>query len=698
MDQYNRPQFPKRVVITAGMPYGNKALHFGHIGGVFIQADTLARFMRDRIGKENVIFVSGTDCYGSPIVEYHRQKQASGDFEGSLEDFVLYNHKDQKRVLDAYHISPNLYGTSGFFRSGEIHREMSHEIFMDLYKKGYVRQMGGLQFVDETITQADILENADTEVHAETAGRGVLLNGRQVQGRCPIQGCASEVGYADECALGHQYAPQDLIAPKSTLSGSVPKLVEIKNWYFDLPACKPYLEAWLNQAEAQGDKVYSNASMIATAREFLAPPVLHVMDKEREAFDALAVELPSHTITEGRGKSFVVEFACLEDREKAAEVLNAQQLRFRAGKTLVPFRLSGNVAWGVPVPELEGLKGETFWVWPESLWAPISFTKTVLEGDAERAKAGDSPEAIFADAPDWKDWWASPDASVYQIIGEDNVYFYGPAEMAIFLATQGENPVVPSPRGELGTPNLVVNHHLLFLDKKASSSGKVRPPMAGELLDYYTPDQLRAHFFSLGLQNRSVSFRPKPLNPVANEREGDPVLKEGNLLANVANRAIRTCFYTAQKYTDNTMPDAPVDADIIREAREALFAFEQAMSTCAFHTAFQVVDNYIRSINKYWSAAIREITNAEHPEAKEQELVSVLLRNTLEMLRAMLVMLHPIAPEGCAKAQEYFGFDDSFWNWEHIEKDFSAFVPAGTAFKFLEPRIDFFEKHPSQYR
>ena len=62
----NRPNFPKRAVITAGMPYGNKELHLGHIGGVFVHADTFARFLRDRIGKENVIFVSGTDCYGSP--------------------------------------------------------------------------------------------------------------------------------------------------------------------------------------------------------------------------------------------------------------------------------------------------------------------------------------------------------------------------------------------------------------------------------------------------------------------------------------------------------------------------------------------------------------------------------------------------------------------------------------------------------
>ena len=52
----NRPQFPKRAVVTGGMPYGNKTLHFGHVGGVFVFADVYARFLRDRIGKDNLIY------------------------------------------------------------------------------------------------------------------------------------------------------------------------------------------------------------------------------------------------------------------------------------------------------------------------------------------------------------------------------------------------------------------------------------------------------------------------------------------------------------------------------------------------------------------------------------------------------------------------------------------------------------------
>lgn len=95
-----RPVFPKRAIITAGMPYGNKNLHFGHVGGMFIHADIFARFLRDRIGKENVIFLSGTDCYGSPVMESYRRLQETG-YGGTLEDYVHIFPKGRRYILGA---------------------------------------------------------------------------------------------------------------------------------------------------------------------------------------------------------------------------------------------------------------------------------------------------------------------------------------------------------------------------------------------------------------------------------------------------------------------------------------------------------------------------------------------------------------------------------------------------------------------
>ena len=145
----NRPKFPKRAVITGGMPYGNKELHFGHIGGVFVHADAFARFLRDRIGEENVIFISGTDCYGSPISEHYRQLVEKGEIDCSIEEFVEHNH-NCRRKLDKYLISLNLFSASGLGRAKEIHRQVSEEVFNCLYENGYLVKSTTSQFYDRS--------------------------------------------------------------------------------------------------------------------------------------------------------------------------------------------------------------------------------------------------------------------------------------------------------------------------------------------------------------------------------------------------------------------------------------------------------------------------------------------------------------------------------------------------------------------
>lgn len=654
-----RPVFPKRVVITGGMPYGNKDLHFGHIGGVFVPADVFARFMRDRIGAQNVLFVSGTDCYGSPIVEHYRQMTEKGEFQGSIEDFVRFNHERQKEVLASYGISLDLFAASGFGRSGEIHREMCGEFFRSLYDNGFLHRISNLQFFDKKA--------------------GVFLNGRQVVGHCPVPGCKSEKGYADECALGHPYEPRDLIAPKSAITGDTPEMRSVSNWYIDLEDFRAELIRWVEaQKRVPGYRPFA----IRAIEEFLEPPTIHVKQEQGEALAALEKELPSHERFEESNKPVRLVFRALADREKANEVLGRAGIRYRNGKTLVPFRLTGNVGWGLPAPDLEDdLKGLTFWVWPESLWAPIPFSACCLESRGY-------------DRDEWKEWWASKEAHVYQFIGEDNVYFYSLAEMSMFMGLQGRQFSADPENGSLQLPELIVNNHILFFDKKASSSGKIPPPMARDLLHYYTPDQLRSHFISLGLGIRSVGFKPRPLNPDADPREGDPVLKEGNLLCNTFNKAIRTCFYTAQKYLGGRIPTGEVSPEALEESGKALLEYEAAMHRQEFHQVMAITGNYVRAITKYWSAAVKPNTElSENDPSLRQALIDAFHR-----VRAASLMLHPIAPFGTEMIREYLGFDDSFWSWDRVFDTVYAFMedPGKHMLRVLEPRVDFFPKHPSQ--
>lgn len=656
-DKLNRPVFPKRAIITAGMPYGNKNLHFGHIGGVFVPADAFARFLRDRIGKENVIFISGTDCYGSPIEESYR-KAAEAGFEGTIEDFVRGNHDAQKRALDGYDISLDIFEGSGLDDCKEMHERVTDDFLRSLYEKGYLRLIGRPQFFDKTA--------------------GVFLNGRQVVGRCPVQGCKSEAAYADECSLGHQYPPEELIAPKSTLTGERPQMVEVKNWYFDLEGFGEKLKEYVASIEGKEDVRPVVTNII---KEFLNTPCIFIKKEYREEFEKLRKSLPQHKLIDEENKdSFVVEFKTLDEMNSVTPVLAANGIRYRTGKTLVPFRITGNAKWSVPAPKLQDEDPLTVWVWPESLWAPISFTAAYLKRQGRAAK-------------EVKDFWCSKDSKVYQFIGSDNVYFYSVAEMAMFMAQQERKiPTVTPEEGELTLPTIVANNHILFLNKKASSSGAVKPPMAEELLNYYTAEQLRAHFLSLGLSLRSVSFQPKVFNPSANPTDADPVLKEGNLLTNVLNRLARSCFYTSQKYFDGRMVTDIPDDEVTELCENTVLEYERDMYRFELHSVMSLLDNFIRTANKYWVSGMNPAEKADDMAERKR-----VLYNGFRLLRTAMVLVHPIAPKGTEMLRDYLGVTDDFFNWERIFDDISDFVPEGSQLRELPPKTDFFARHESQF-
>lgn len=652
-----RPLFPKRAVVTAGMPYGNKELHFGHVGGVFVHADTYARFLRDRIGEDNVIFVSGTDCYGSPILESYRKLEKNDSL--TIQDYVRSNHIKQKEALDDYEISLDLFAASSLDKAADVHNEVSATIFKKLYEKGALKKLKNSQFYDSKFK--------------------VLLNGRQVVGKCPIQGCSSDKAYADECSLGHQYMPYDLIDPISTLSGLKPDVTYVANWYFDL-------EAYLDLLKERNDYLRLNTNhrkyILNTIEEFLKKPCIYVKKDYAEVVTSLKEQLPSYEIAEQLSKSsLTLVFQTLTERETAQELLSSHGVQYRTGKTLVPFRLTGNIEWGVPVPQIDSDDPPlTFWVWPESLWAPISFTKTYL------MEQGASEDA-------WKDWWNSKDSMVYQFIGEDNIYFYGIAEMGLFMALQDGDSKISPDEGQLQLPHLIANNHILFLDKKASSSSDIKPPMAKELLSYYTPEQLRIHFLSLGLSNKSVSFKPKPYIPDADPKEADTVLKEGNLLTNVFNRLVRSCFYTVQKYYDSKIPEGTITPSVLEEGTNAILDFERSMYNHEFHSLTYLLDTYIRNANKYWVNSMKQAESTEDDKLRKQVLI-----DSFHAVRVTMTLLHSIAPIGCEMIQDYLHADKRIWSWDYIFEPLTFFLDTKVKLEYLEPKVDFFKKHESQFQ
>jgi methionyl-tRNA synthetase len=251
------------------------------------------------------------------------------------------------------------------------------------------------------------------------------------------------------------------------------------------------------------------------------------------------------------------------------------------------------------------------------------------------------------------------------------------------------------------------------MNKKASSSGAIKPPMAAELLDYYTPEQLRAHWLSLGLDQKAVSFSPKPFDTSVSHKDKktgeevlvrddprvvDPALKESAFLTNIFNRLARSCFYGAANVCDSHLPSVEPHADVVDGCVKATLEFEKCAHAFDAHGALAVAEEFCRAANKRWGDASKAANGDD--AAYEQALADAFAE-----LRCVTLLMHPAVPSGCEKICDHMGFArDLFFSWDNAFATPGELAqklgekPGEHAIVALPPRFDFFEKHPSQQK
>lgn len=79
----------KNILIGGAWPYANGSLHIGHIAGL-LPGDVLARY--HRAAGDNVYFVSGSDCHGTPVgIRAKKREKAPGKS-------VIFITKNLKKV------------------------------------------------------------------------------------------------------------------------------------------------------------------------------------------------------------------------------------------------------------------------------------------------------------------------------------------------------------------------------------------------------------------------------------------------------------------------------------------------------------------------------------------------------------------------------------------------------------------------
>lgn len=195
------------------------------------------------------------------------------------------------------------------------------------------------------------------------------------------------------------------------------------------------------------------------------------------------------------------------------------------------------------------------------------------------------------------------------------------------------------------------------------------------------------------MSKKSVSFNPKPFDPSADEDQKDVVLKDGNLLTNVLNRLLRSGFYTAQKYSDDKIPNLKAQDEIIKLVEKSVLDYEMNMYKHEFHRVMYTLDSLIRGLSKHWAKAMKEADQADSHDMRLQ-----VLADTFYGVKVALTLLHPIAPSACENARQLMNLQDNLWSWDLIFDPIEVHMkdPSIHRLTFIEPKFDFFVKHESQ--
>ena len=202
----------KRTLVTCALPYANGPVHIGHLAGVYIPADIYVRYLRMK-GKD-VLYVCGSDEHGVPITIKARQLGCSP------QDIVDKYHTLIRDSFAGLGINFDVYGRT----TSEVHAGNASAFFRKLYDEGKFITRESEQYYDP---------------EAKT-----FLADRYIVGTCPK--CGAEGAYGDQCEkCGSTLSPEELLNPKSKLSGAVPVKKKTTHWYLPLQDYEQWLREWI---------------------------------------------------------------------------------------------------------------------------------------------------------------------------------------------------------------------------------------------------------------------------------------------------------------------------------------------------------------------------------------------------------------------------------------------------------------------
>ncbi|MFL5813037.1 MAG: methionine--tRNA ligase [Bdellovibrionia bacterium] len=576
---------PEKAVVTAGMPYANGPLHIGHLAGAHVPADIYSRWLGLLIGRKNVLFVNGTDDHGST------SEVAALKAGLPMREFIDGIHVKQRETLKRYSIGVDTYTGTSRPECFPAHKELAQDFIRKLYKNGMLEKRKSMQWYDTTLNR--------------------FLPDRYVKGKCPNPACDNESAYSDECdKCGSQYDPSQLGNPKSAISDSVPVMKETVHWWLDMWKVSDVLRVWIQSKEGTWRK-----PVLAEVLGTVLPTASFDAALEPQ-YKEMKAQLPKHKPRYAPGKKIALQFESKDEMNKGREMLKAQGIETALVDAWAHRSITRDVSWGIPLPvELDpDMAGKTLYVWPDSLIAPISFSKVALK------ESGRDPEM-------YAEFWRNPNAKVYQFLGQDNVFFYVIMQGAMWLGTQ-EDPMRLPQAGELQLTDIFGCFHLQVNGEKMSKS-RGNFYSGDQLLEEkgYTADQIRYFLATLSLPEKASNFDFATLD------------ERNKFLAGPMNAAFEKPISACHSKFGGKIPEGVLNEKVVQETLQVVRRYVKGMDRSEYSNLLGAIENYARSINSMFTQF------KPHDDRFPEEARKNALYTCFYVLKNIMIMLYPFVPE-----------------------------------------------------
>ena len=576
---------PKRYLITSALPYANGPKHIGHLAGAYLPADIYVRYLRAQ--KKDVVYVCGSDEHGAAItIQAMKENTTPRAIVDKYHAMLKSNMADLGISFDIYHRT-----------SEPIHHETAQEFFTMLNNNGDLEQKETEQYYDE-----------ETQT---------FLADRYIIGTCPV--CSNTNAYGDQCEkCGTALSPDELINPRSTLSGNAPIKKSTTHWYLPLNRHEDFLRKWILEDHKEDWK----ANVVGQCKGWIeaglqARAVTRDLD--------WGVKVPTND-----------------------EVLSNTDDTLKR-KTTTLNDLPEQLKTSQNLPLESGAAGKVLYVWFD---APIGYISATKQWALDNNK-------------DWKPYWQDKDTKLVHFIGKDNIVFH----CIIF-------PVMLKLHGDILPDNVPSNEFMNLEGDKMSTSRGWSIEMDDYINDFVKKenggnqmvDALRYYLTNIAPETKDSEFTWKGFQEAVNS---DIVGKFGNFVNRTFVLMHKLCKGKVPPFHTSIIDDT--DKEMLDTLVKTKPVVENLIEGYKFRDALFEVIMLSDAANKYmqkkepWIVA-RQTGDDGQPTVEAQQLIDNCLHICLQVTANLAILINPFLPFAAKKLCYMMKVVDKMLDWENAGK------------------------------